>query len=200
MLFYFIQMGKRVNIICAGLLTGLIMTLSVSSSAVSQTLNNTNRESFLIKPFDLSLQDTTKPPVKTFRMRKNPWVAVGLSALLPGAGQYYNKSYWKIPVIGLLGGYFGYIIVKNNNDFIDFRDRYAASQTAENPEGDLNLKAQREFFRDERDRFYLYGALLYLINLIDAYVDAHLYDFDVSETINLGVVKGNKLFEMNIHF
>jgi hypothetical protein len=195
-------MNKAQNIVWKSLLIILLSVVCCMPSVSAQSLNIPGKK-FLIKPLDLSsFQDTikNKPPVKTFRMRKNPWVAVGLSAVLPGAGQYYNKSYWKIPVIAAFGGYFGYIIVKNNNDFIDFRDRYAASQTAQNPEGDLTLKAQREFYRDERDRFYLYGALLYLINLIDAYVDAHLYDFDVSETVNFGVVKGSRLLDMKVSF
>lgn len=128
-------------------------------------------------------------PVK-FRMTKSPMTAVLYSALLPGLGQFYNKSYWKIPLIALIGGYFGYEIVKNNNDFLSYRDRYANSQTIENPSGNQLLKTYREFYRDQRDQFILYFGLMYLINLVDAYVDAHMFDFDVSDKIRLGLKIG----------
>ena len=48
------------------------------------------------------------PTIKKFKMKKSPTTAVLLSAVLPGAGQFYNESYWKIPIIGGLVGYFGY--------------------------------------------------------------------------------------------
>lgn len=133
---------------------------------------------------DTTRQDTS---FKKFVMKKNPWTAIGLSALLPGLGQYYNESYWKIPVIAGIGGYFVYIAIKNNNKFLDNRDLYDASITPENPNGDTRYKELREFYRNQRDQFILYFGLLYLINLADAYVDAHLFDFDVSEKFRGGV-------------
>ena len=135
------------------------------------------------------LSDTTRQDsvVKKFVMRKNPWTAIGLSALLPGLGQYYNESYWKIPVIAGIGGYFVYVAIKNNNKFLENRDLYNSSVTPENPFGDSRYKELREFYRNQRDQFILYFGLLYLINLADAYVDAHLFDFDVSEKYRGGV-------------
>ncbi len=122
-----------------------------------------------------------KPIDKKFRMKKSPWAAVGFSALLPGAGQFYNKSYWKIPVILGIVGYLGYEFFDNNKKYRDYRDRYSATQTTENPAGDPNLKTLREFYFDQRNDFVWYFAIVYVINLVDAYVDAHLFDFDVSE-------------------
>ena len=122
-----------------------------------------------------------EPVVKKFRMRKSPTTAVLLSAVLPGAGQFYNESYWKIPIIGGLVGYFGYEYFRNNNLYKDYRDEYAASQTELNPNGDLNLKTLREFYRDQRDDFVWYFLIIYVVNMVDAYVDAHLFDFDVSD-------------------
>jgi len=127
-----------------------------------------------------------KPVIKSdtaiFTMRKNPWKAVALSAIIPGLGQFYNQSYWKIPIIAGLGGYFGYEIISNNNKFNDYKDRYADSQTTTNPDGDPVLRNYREFYRDQRDQFILYFIFLYVINIVDAYVDAHLFDFSVSDS------------------
>ena len=122
-----------------------------------------------------------EPAVKKFRMKKSPTTAVLLSAVLPGAGQFYNESYWKVPIIGGLVGYFGYEYFRNNNLYKDYRDEYAASQTEINPDGDFTLKTLREFYRDQRDDFVWYFLIVYVINMVDAYVDAHLFDFDVSE-------------------
>lgn len=127
----------------------------------------------IVKPKD--------PIIKKFRMRKSPTTAVLLSAVLPGAGQFYNESYWKVPIIGGLVGYFGYEYFRNNNLYKDYRDDYAASQTEINPDGDINLKTLREFYRDQRDDFVWYFLIVYVINMVDAYVDAHLFDFDVRD-------------------
>ncbi len=122
-----------------------------------------------------------EPTLKKFKMKKSPTLAVLLSAVLPGAGQFYNESYWKIPIIGGLVGYFGYEYFRNNNLYKDYRNDYAASQTELNPDGDFNLKTLREFYRDQRDNFVWYFLIVYVVNMVDAYVDAHLFDFDVKE-------------------
>lgn len=135
------------------------------------------------------LSDTTRQDtaVKKFVMKKKPWKAILYSAILPGLGQYYNESYWKIPVVAAFGIYFTYVAIKNNNKFIENRDLYDASITPQNPSGDTRFKNLREFYRDQRDQFILYFGLLYLINIADAYVDAHLFDFDVSEKYRGGL-------------
>lgn len=135
-----------------------------------------------------------------FKMKKSPWKAVAYSAILPGAGQFYNHSYWKIPVIAGIGGYFVYEFVKNNNNFLDFKRQYITSQTPENPNGDPQLLAFREFYRDQRDNFIIYSVILYVVNLLDAYVDAQLYDFDVSDNIKLGILKKDKILKLSYSF
>lgn len=146
-----------------------------------------------------SLKKNNKVKQK-FEMKKKPWTAVAYSAVLPGAGQFYNESYWKIPVILGLGGYFTYELIKNNNSYLDYKEQYINSQTPENPNGDPNLKNLREFYLNQRDDFIIYDVILYVVNLIDAYVDAQLYDFNVSDKINLGFVKKNKLVNLSIGF
>ncbi len=121
------------------------------------------------------------PTIKKFKMRKSPTTAVLLSTVLPGAGQFYNESYWKIPIIGGLIGYFGYEYFRNNNLYKDYRDQYSASQTELNPLGNFTLKTLREFYRDQRNDFVWYFLIVYVVSMVDAYVDAHLFDFDVSE-------------------
>jgi hypothetical protein len=111
---------------------------------------------------------------------KSPWLAVGMSAVLPGAGQIYTENYWKVPVIWGLGGYWMYEWGKQNKLYKDFRDRYSASIVLSPPYGNDKLRVNRDFYRDQRDSFAWYMGFLYFLNLVDAYVGAHLYDFDVS--------------------
>lgn len=144
--------------------------------------------------------NTKSETKQVFRMKKQPWRAVAYSAILPGAGQFYSESYWKVPIILGLGGYFAYGIINNNNQYIDYRDQYKNSQTSENPNGNQQLLNLREFYRDQRDNFYIYSAILYLANLIDAYVDAQLYDFNVTDKINFGLLKKNRLIGIEYNF
>jgi hypothetical protein len=122
-------------------------------------------------------------PVRT----KSPALAAGLSALLPGAGQVYNESYLKVPIVAGIGGYFIYQILHNNKLYGDYRGQYSRSlQTTSG--GDAELLSLREFYHDERDRFGWYFLILYALNVLDAYVDASLFGFDVSDELALRVL------------
>jgi hypothetical protein len=116
----------------------------------------------------------------SFVMQKSPWGAVLRSAVLPGWGQFYNESYWKIPIFVGLMGYFGYSYFDNNNQYETYRDLYLESLET-SPNGNLSYRNLREFYKDQRDLFAIYFFLTYFLNMVDAYVDAHLFDFDVSE-------------------
>lgn len=116
---------------------------------------------------------------------KSPALAMTLSAILPGMGQFYNQSYWKVPVIAGLGGYFIYTFLQNNRDYLAYRDLYQAELAMQSP--NLILVARnrsfRDFYRAQRDSFGWYFLLLYLINIADAYVDASLFSFDVGDNL-----------------
>jgi hypothetical protein len=79
-------------------------------------------------------------------------------------------------------GYLVYSIIDNQNKFSDKSDEVQIATSAGRPTA--TLKVEREFYRDKRDEaaFYLLGV--YIISIIDAYVGAHLYDFDVSDEMS----------------
>ena len=123
----------------------------------------------------ISIDDSTSQKEDSvYVMTKSPWGAVLRSAVIPGWGQFYNESYLKIPVIWGLGIWFGYEWQQNNDLYVIYRNRYKNSED----ERDL---IERNFYRDQRDLFTIYMVLVYFANLVDAYVDANLFDFDVSE-------------------
>jgi hypothetical protein len=119
---------------------------------------------------------------------KSPVLALTLSAVLPGAGQIYNGSYWKTPIILGFAGYFTYAIIVLQDFYSDYRQRFRDSITDQNQTGDSQLRFIRDFYRDQRDRFAWYMGFLYLINLLDAYVEATLSGFDVGEDLTLRMI------------
>jgi len=136
--------------------------------------------------------DSVKIDTTKFVMQKSPWGAVLRSAILPGFGQFYNESYWKVPVVLGFIGYFVYVWNDQNNLYKKYRDLYTASledNVTGNPSDYLRI---REFYKDQRNNFAIYIGLTYFLQLVDAYVDAQLFDFTVEEdkrigTMNLGV-------------
>lgn len=124
---------------------------------------------------DNSVADTAK-----FVMRKSSIGALLRSAVLPGWGQIYNESYWKAPVIwaavGVMAG-----IWKWNDDRYEKNRKLTAQYAHDTKSASYkNYRQSREFYRDQRNEVALYMGLVYALNLLDAYVDAHMFDFSVS--------------------
>ena len=116
--------------------------------------------------------------------KKSPGTAMLLSAILPGAGQFYNHAYWKVPIVLGFGLYFISSWLDNNRRYWDYAEKYSASVAA-NPSGDPVILNVREFYKSQRDSFTWYFFLLYFINIADAYVDASLYDFNVGGDLSV---------------
>ena len=135
------------------------------------------------------LTEETSPSDTTFVMEKSPWGAVLRSAVLPGFGQFYNESYWKIPVIWGVGALFISGWVYNNNLYKDNKNLFIDT-------GNNLYLSNRDFYRDQRDNFTIYLVLLYILNLVDAYVDAHLFDFTVQEDF----ITGASRIHFRLHF
>ena len=112
--------------------------------------------------------------------------------MLPGLGQCSNKKYWKVPFIYSLLGGFGYLIYTNHKDYIEFRDaikyRYddiSGNETFLQFSVD-NLVTLKRTYQRFRDYSILGAGLIYLLQIIDANVDAHLLNFDV-ENISMKI-------------
>ncbi|HMN47731.1 MAG TPA: DUF5683 domain-containing protein [Ignavibacteriaceae bacterium] len=133
--------------------------------------------------------DTINNSTNNFVMQKSPWGAVLRSAIIPGWGQIYNESYWKVPIVWGITGWLVYVWVDNNNLYKDNRTLFLQT-------GDDRYKRFRDFYRDQRDQFAIYIVLTYFLNLVDAYVDAHLFDFNVDENY----FTGQKMYNLRINF
>ena len=150
-----------------------------------------------------SLERAAYGEVKIFN--PNPTRAVWLSVLFPGLGQIYNRRYWKLPIIA--GGYVGlaYATSWNNQMLKDYTRAYG-DITDNDPntksymdfypstirEEDLDmdwlentLRSRKDFYRRNRDLCIICMVGLYLVCIIDAYVDASLANFDISPDLSI---------------
>ncbi len=119
-----------------------------------------------------------------------PTKAAFYSAILPGLGQAYNKKYWKIPIVyGALAT--GIIIYnKNNESYHRYRNAYKQrlagleDEFAGQYSDQTLINAQRQFQRN-RDLSLLITVGLYVLNIVDANVDAHLKQFNVDDNLTV---------------
>lgn len=131
----------------------------------------------------------------SFSKGKNPKIASLLSTALPGAGQFYNRKYWKLPIVYGAGFALAYYIKFNNSQYEICRDSYLQVKAGEkdyfNGAYDADQLARlREYWRRNRDLLIIVSGLTYLLNIADAAVDAHLSSFEVSDDLSLKLSPG----------
>lgn len=148
----------------------------------------------LLISVNVAFTQTTSVVVK----KQSPTRATIFSTVLPGLGQAYNRNYWKIPVIYAGFGGIGYGLYFYQNYYTEYRDIYnkyrddytLADRLPETIRGrddyTLNdVREERNFARRWRDICIIGGSAWYLLNILDAYVYANLFDFDVSDDLSL---------------
>lgn len=120
-----------------------------------------------------------------------PSRAAFYSAVIPGLGQTYNEKYWKIPIIYAGIGASIYFYTTNRKDYNRFRDAYKrrlAGYTDDEFQGiasETLIRAQRNTRRN-MDVSLAVAVGFYLLNIVDANVDAHLKQYNVSEDLSMG--------------
>lgn len=137
------------------------------------------------KPEEIRL----KKPKKFY----DPKVASRRSALIPGWGQIYNDSWWKIPI--LYGGFaLSFYYIDFNNDqrifYEDLAKDLIAQQAAGTAINENELRVYRrraDTWRKNRDLLYLVTVGVYVLNIAEAAIDAHLKGFDVDENLGLNL-------------
>lgn len=145
----------------------------------------------------------------------DPIKAVWLGVIFPGAGQMYNKSYWKLPIVyGAFMGC-GYAIGMMENRYsgyktayLDLYKDYQAGTVTEDPSKSYiavlpdgytlsrvggasswmnTLKSRENTYRRYRDYSILAAVIVYALSLVDAYVDAQLFDYDISPDLSVNI-------------
>jgi hypothetical protein len=158
--------------------------------------------------------DSTSVVVKKEKIRRdwstwrpNPKRALWLALVLPGAGQIYNRKYWKLPIF--YGGFIGciYALSWNNTMYKDYSQAYLDisdndPSTASYDKflhlgveiNSSNEARYRDLFRSRKDKYRRWRdmsviamVVVYALSVIDAYVDAELSEFDISKDLSLRV-------------
>ena len=149
-------------------------------------------------------------PIKEVKIfNPSPTKAVIYSAIFPGLGQIYNRKYWKLPLV--YGAFMGctYAITWNNKNLTDYSNAYMDILSSDpktnnswenfipvnaNPEDYINdknfqdqLKRNKDYFRRNRDLSIIVTIGVYLLCMVDAYVDAELFNFDISPDLSMRV-------------
>ena len=187
-----------------------------SISGINDSLPNSKSEAVAIdkaltQKDSLQLAQLSSSESKTKRnwdtWRPNPKRALWLAIVLPGAGQVYNRKYWKLPLI--YGGFVGciYALQWNNTMFKDYSQAYLdimdSDPSTESYNQFLhlgtkitssNIKQYQDIFRRRKDRYRRWRDLsffcmlgVYALSIIDAYVDASLSEFDISDKLSLRI-------------
>ncbi|WP_265131491.1 DUF5683 domain-containing protein [Chryseobacterium oranimense] len=151
---------------------------AVAAKPVKSTAKPVKTEAKIVE----DLENANGPTRKTIKL--NPTRAGLYSAVLPGLGQYYNKKYIKIPIVwGAVGAGIGYTIW-SNNQYKKYREYYIAKLNGTPNEFVdshpwLDKKAfgnAQDRYKRQRDYAIAITGLIYILNIVDAVVDAHLYE------------------------
>jgi hypothetical protein len=136
--------------------------------------------------------------IKSYAKRYNPRKALLLAAVVPGLGQAYNKKYWKIPLV--YGGMYAlgrYGIKFYNDIYVEYRGHiFYNLERGLNDPNDINvttgytlaqLRRIADKARRERDFTIILMGGVYILQMIDAHVDAHLKEFDLNPNLQVSI-------------
>lgn len=173
--------------------TCLAASLTIPTYCFGQNQKDTTLLKPVEKPLNVVQGDTI--PYKNVTKEHSPGKAALLAVAFPGAGQIYNKKWWKLPFVYGGATIFYLTITFNHNNYILFRnnlvravngeevdDRFKRYQDPEN-----GLRRGRDFYRRNRDFNIILATIFYGITIVDATVDAHLMNFDVSDDLSLNI-------------
>lgn len=184
----------------AAFLIFFIASFSFSGMHGQGTLSGFSVEPDTVPDIDADIEYVPQKQ-KSHLFKGKPGKAALYSLVIPGAGQVYNGKIWKVPLIYAALGATGYFVIDNSNEYFELRDGYVERLKAleENrTPSDIYVNHPRygflspESIRIYRNEFNRYRqisififALTWIANSAEAFVDAHLSDFDVNDDLSL---------------
>lgn len=161
----------------------LAVLVLTGSLCVGQELDTTNTRVLI----DTVGQGKRVENIESYAKRYDPRKAMLYSAVLPGMGQTYNKKYWKLPIV--YGGFavLIYVVDAYQDQYLTYRQDLFYVVNEEPPNGlgttgytEDQLRTLVDRSRRERDYFLILSGMWYILQLVDAHVDAHLKEFEVN--------------------
>lgn len=151
---------------------------------------------FILPPIELQAQKNEVNDTTLVKKPHSPTKAAIFSAVLPGLGQGYNRKYWKIPIVYAGFGLITYFIISNTSDYKKYQEayNYVASGDSGYIDNDYvgrydeqQLLDGKNYHRRNMELSYIIGGLWYILNIIDASVDAHFFDYDISDDLTIRI-------------
>ncbi|HEU5289509.1 MAG TPA: DUF5683 domain-containing protein [Cyclobacteriaceae bacterium] len=168
----------------------IVLTLCLLSLVLCSVAQKKSRKRDAIADTAKYVPDTVA--LKSYATRYDPRKAIMYAAVLPGLGQVYNKKYWKLPLVygGFIG--FGYGISVYHEAYTKYKaDLFDVLESTDplpvSPDGlnEAQLRKQVDKMRRERDFMIILMAGMYLLQMVDAHVDAHLKEFDLNPNLHV---------------
>lgn len=179
-------------------------SIEMSSDTVGDVVADGVKKNLLIKSRRDSVIAKEEPQSEPLYAHFHPDAnkALWLAMAIPGAGQIYNRKYWKLPIVYGLGVGIGYAIAYTNTNYRGYMHAYQ-SYNSSKPDPELYkylvpegypessysdyFKNQMDSYRRSRDISIVAAVIAYALSVIDAFVDAQLSDFDVSPDLSIKV-------------
>lgn len=170
------------------LLVGITF-LILSLAAHGQDSVVVERDTLIVESKDTTL-------IKSYATRYNPRKALLYAAILPGLGQIYNKKYWKLPLV--YGGFIsiGYGINFYNGLYKEYKSTLFTNLELGYGENDIRdgtrtttrgYRVAVDRAKRERDFMIICMGAMYILQIVDAHVDAHLKEFDVNPNLQVSL-------------
>lgn len=151
-------------------------------------------ENKAIKEVEAPKEEIVIAPKHKYFTDHNPTKAMWMSAALPGLGQYYNRKFWKIPVVYTGFATLAYFSIINKQEYVKYRDAYSSKisldgETSNDPLINNYTEAQllslREYYQGNLELNYILFGAFYILQIIDATVDAHFYQYNINDNLSL---------------
>jgi hypothetical protein len=135
-------------------------------------------------------------PDSVLEKEHSPTKATIMSLCLPGLGQIYNKKYWKVPVIYAGFGVFTYLIIFNTDYYLTYKSAYIESFNGDSTGNYSEIVKKypkesiisvREYYRRNLEITIIFTTIWYLLNIVDAAVDAHLFTYDIKKDLSIRI-------------
>ncbi len=183
------------KIALAGLMAAILIFVIVLPSAAQRKKKAAESDSLMILNQDMDSIGLSKN-IKTVYLDsatlKRPKIAAYYAAALPGLGQVYNKNYWKLPILYGGAAVMAYFVNWNNNKYHQYMQLLADKRSGITNQYTSQITVDRltsgiDYYRRNRDYVMILISGLYLLQIVDAHVQAHLINFDINEDLTLRI-------------
>ena len=178
---------------------GILMIVAFQKTEAQNVVFDTVGNAILTA--DTVVKETKTATVVKAQKPHSPKKATIMSACLPGLGQVYNGKWWKVPIVYAGLGGLGYLVYNNYSEYNAYLHAYEF-KTGDLPEGvtlsqhetdlasrysDSQLQTYKESYRRDFEFYTILTIAWYGLNIVDACVDGHLYNYDISDDLSLSI-------------